>query len=229
MSDFSLECVYHNGTCACYLVIQERSLSNQSKSFFVLFKPHNLPGLLSSPASFSAFYERTHLPVFRYLYGLTGGPQEDVEDLTAEAFLRAWRARHSFQGDVDVSLGWLMKIARRLVIDDYRRRKARPVVDGPIPAEFPFSGSRPEEDVLAGEQQERLWSLVRALPEEPREILVLRYLLGWQVKQIAAYLEIPENTVSATIHRTLERLRQQLPVDGQMAFSEVDNRSKGEK
>jgi RNA polymerase sigma-70 factor (ECF subfamily) len=166
---------------------------------------------LNTPASFSAFYERTHLPVFRYLYGLTDGPQEDVEDLTVEAFLRAWRARRTFQGDADAALGWLMKIARRLVIDDYRRRKARPVTQGDIPIEFPAANPQPEEFAETEEEQHLLWSLVRALPDEPREMLVLRYLLGWRVNQIAEYLEIPENTVSVNIHRSLERLRQEWP------------------
>ena len=186
-------------------------MSNQPKSILKLFISRNHSALLSTPANFNAFYERTHLQVFRYLYGLTGGPQEDVEDLTAEAFLRAWRARHGFQGDMDASLGWLMKIARRLVIDDYRRRKARPVMDDPIPAELPLNAPWPEEMALASEQQQMLLSFLRALPDESREILVLRYLLGWRVNQIAEYLEIPENNLSATIHRTLERLRQQWP------------------
>jgi RNA polymerase sigma-70 factor (ECF subfamily) len=167
---------------------------------------------LSTPASFSVFYEQTHLPVFRYVYGLTGGPQEDVEDLTAEGFTRAWRARRAFQGDEGAVLGWLMKIARRLVIDDYRRRKARPVTEGDVPIEFPAANPQPEEVAVTGEEQQVLWALVRALPDEPREMLVLRYLLGWRVNQIAEYLEIPENTVSVTIHRTLKRLRQQWPV-----------------
>jgi RNA polymerase sigma-70 factor (ECF subfamily) len=166
---------------------------------------------LSTPASFSVFYEQMHLPVFRYLYGLTGGPQEDVEDLTAEAFTQAWRARRSFEGGNEAALGWLMKIARRLVIDDHRRRKARPVTESEVPVNFPAANPHPEEVAVTGEEQHLLWSLVRALPDEPREMLVLRYLLDWRVKQIAAYLEIPENTVSVSIHRTLERLRQQWP------------------
>jgi RNA polymerase sigma-70 factor (ECF subfamily) len=186
-------------------------LSNRTKSIFTFLKPVDKSALLGTSASFSAFYERSYLPVFRYLYGLTGGPQEDVEDLTAETFMRAWRARRAFQGDEDALLGWLMKIARRLFIDDYRHRKARPVMGDPIPAELPLNEPRPEEVVLAGEQQQMLWRLIRALPDEPREILVLRYLLGWQVKQVATYLDIPENTVSVTIHRTLERLRQRWP------------------
>jgi DNA-directed RNA polymerase specialized sigma24 family protein len=51
---------------------------------------------ISNPASFRALYERNRLPVFRYIYGLTGSPQDGVEDLTAETFLRAWNARHRF-------------------------------------------------------------------------------------------------------------------------------------
>jgi RNA polymerase sigma-70 factor (ECF subfamily) len=187
-------------------------LNNKLTNIFRLLKPFDQSAPLSSSASFSAFYERTHLSVFRYLYGLTGGPQEDVEDLTADAFIRAWRARRSFQGDDQAALGWLMKIARRLVIDDYRRRNARPVTeDESISAELPEAGSTPEETALAGEAQQYLLSQLLGLPDEPREILVLRYLLGWHVNQIAAYLEIPENSVSVTIHRTLERLRQQWP------------------
>jgi len=182
-----------------------------STSILRFLNPFDHSAPLSAPASFSAFYEQTHLPVFRYLYGLTGGPQEDVEDLTSETFTRAWRARRSFQGDNQAALGWLMKIARRLVIDDYRRRKARPVMDDPIPAELPLNAPWPEEMALASEQQQMLLSFLRALPDESREILVLRYLLGWRVNQIAEYLEIPENNLSATIHRTLERLRQQWP------------------
>ena len=66
-------------------------------------------------------YELNRLAVFRYTYALTGGSQEDAEDLTAETFLRAWKARHHFQGEMDVAICWLIGIAKRLVVDDYRR------------------------------------------------------------------------------------------------------------
>ncbi len=166
---------------------------------------------LSAPADFSAFYERTHLALFRYLYGLTGGPQQDVEDLTADTVTRAWRARRNFEGGEQAALGWLMRIGRRLVIDAYRRRKARPSMDEPIPDEVPAPALALEEAAQGSVEAQHLLSLLQRLPSETREILVLRYLLGWPVNQIGAYLEIPENNVSATIHRALERLRSQWP------------------
>ncbi|MCL4258976.1 MAG: sigma-70 family RNA polymerase sigma factor, partial [Anaerolineales bacterium] len=45
----------------------------------------------------------------------------------------------------------------------------------------------------------------------PREILTLRYSLGWQVKEIAAHMGMTESHISVTIHRTLTKLRQQWP------------------
>ena len=168
------------------------------------------PAAFISREAFSGLYERLHLPVFRFVYGLTGGSQEEADDLAAETFLRAWRSRRHFQGGEAAALGWLLKIARRLVIDAHRRRGARPQAAGDSAA-LPARGPSPEATTQAGEEQAALTSLLRSLPDRPREMLVLRYLLGWRVKQIAAHLEIPENTVSVDIRRALERLRQNWP------------------
>ena len=158
---------------------------------------------LASPARFRELYERSHPAVFRYIYGLTGGPQDDVEDLTAETFLRAWKARHGFQGDEASATGWLIRIAKRLVIDRYRR-SVQAIHN--LPADPPAE-STPEQTAVADEQINFLYRLLGELPDEPREILALRYLLGWRVNDIAEYMGATENSVSVTIHRTLSRLR----------------------
>lgn len=158
---------------------------------------------LASPARFRELYERSHPAVFRYIYGLTGGPQDDVEDLTAETFLRAWKARHGFQGDEASATGWLIRIAKRLVIDRYRR-SVQAIHN--LPADHPAE-STPEQTAVADEQINFLYRLLGELPDEPRQILVLRYLLGWRVNDIAEYVGATENSVSVTIHRTLSRLR----------------------
>jgi RNA polymerase sigma-70 factor (ECF subfamily) len=170
-----------------------------------LFRPH--AASLDTSADFSRAYEQTHLPVFRYIYGLTGGPQQDVEDLTAETFLHAWQARHSFHGEEGAILGWLLHIARNLVIDRSRRLRVRESAPDPLPAPVPG----PEDSAQAGEEQHALLAMLQSLPGETREMLVLRYMLGWRVRRIAAHLEIPENTVSVSIHRALERLRRDWP------------------
>jgi RNA polymerase sigma-70 factor (ECF subfamily) len=178
-----------------------------------LFQRHP-PSPIAAPSAFRDLYERNRLPVFRYLYGLTGGPQEEVEDLTAETFLRAWKARHGFQGDETSATGWLVRIAKRLVIDRYRRTSQERRHPADDPPEYPA----PEQAAVLDEQMSFLFRLVADLPEEPREIIVLRYLLGWRVNEIAGYMGTTENKISVTIHRTISRLREKwMEADAQNA------------
>jgi RNA polymerase sigma-70 factor, ECF subfamily len=171
---------------------------------------------LVAAAAFRELYERNRLPVFRYVYGLTGGPQEEAEDLTAETFLRAWKARHDFQGDEGVAIGWLIRIAKNLVIDRYRRTSQERHNLTDDPSEDPT----PEQAAIIDEQMKFLFRLVTDLPEEPREIIVLRYLLGWKVNEIASHMGATENNVSVTIHRTLSRLREKW-VESEAGVSEA--------
>lgn len=167
----------------------------------------------ASRAAFSQLYDATHLNVYRYTLGLTGnGP--DAEDVTAEAFLKAWNNRHTFHGDQEAALAWLFTIAKRLVIDRSRKRKRRPqaVHIDDLMLAAPQPG--PEQATISQEQQRILWGLLDELPDQQREMLVLRYMLGWQVKQIADHLEMNANTVSVTLRRCLQRLHANWPLEG---------------
>ncbi len=156
---------------------------------------------------FNDLYLHTHLSVFRYTFSLLGGPQQDVEDITAKTYLRAWRSRRSFTGDEDSALRWLLKIARNLVIDAQRHADVREKHTRPDLSKIK-SPSRPAEDrVIFNERKASLWGLVQELPGQDREIITLRYFLDFRVKMIAAFLEIPENTVSVKIRRILDRLK----------------------
>lgn len=177
---------------------------------------------LANPEAFSAMYDHTHIQVFRYIYGLRGGPLEDVEDLTAETYIRAWNARHTYRGEAQGAIGWLLRIARSQAIDAYRRSQAR---IRPQEADLEEEGGRelpldpswmketPEGEMLETERRRILLDLLQSLPPEAREMLVLRYFLGWRVQQIGEYMEMPENTVSVSIRRSLERLRNRWPAD----------------
>jgi RNA polymerase sigma-70 factor, ECF subfamily len=179
---------------------------------------------LQDPDTFGQFYNRTHLIVFRFIYGINGGPTQDVDDLTAETYLRAWKARRRFHGNDQAALGWLFTIARHLVIDAYRRNKIRKEehsldsdnisVDSWQAIQGQYSQENdPEELVTSFDQFRILWSLVQTLSIEKRELIVLRYMVGWQVKQISDHLHMKENTVSVYLNRTLEELRNQWPTN----------------
>jgi RNA polymerase sigma-70 factor (ECF subfamily) len=162
-------------------------------------------------AAFARLYEETHPIVARYILGLSGRPLAEIEDLTATTYERAWKARHSFQGEADAALGWLLTIARRLVIDAHRHQQRHGeaiTLDNMVLADKQAS---PEQQAIGHEQQRRLWQLLADLPEQQRNMLVLRYMVGWQVKEIAAHMQMSPNTVSVTMRRLLVRLRQNWP------------------
>jgi RNA polymerase sigma-70 factor (ECF subfamily) len=161
--------------------------------------------------AFAKFFAQNHLSVFRFIYGLHGGPQEDVEDLTAETFLRAWRARKGFSGDHKAALRWVFRIARNLVIDQHRRKKI-PADDLEIERlKIPAPTPNPEQRVILEESHRKLLGALQSLPADRREMVVLRYLLGWRVKDIAEYIGKAQNTVTVSLRRSLARMRQDWP------------------
>lgn len=166
---------------------------------------------LASAEAFSGLFTRTHLIVFRYIYGLQGGPQETVEDLTAETFLRAWHGRSRFEGNEQAALRWLLRIARNLVIDSYRRGQVRPQTEDLAMTDLPSRNASPEEELLSREQAGNLLNALTRLPPRQREMITLRFILGWRVKDVASHLGLLENTVSVSLRRALERLRQDWP------------------
>jgi RNA polymerase sigma-70 factor, ECF subfamily len=161
---------------------------------------------LVDPAAFSGFYEQHHPSVFRYIYMLHGGSHSDAEDLTAEAFIRAWSQRQRFRGSVDAALGWILTIARRLVIDHQRRQqrwRMTPLVESVADT----ANDSPEQQALLHERERLALTLLSRTSLEQRNILILRYFFGWRVRDIAQHLGASEGAISVSIHRTLASLR----------------------
>jgi RNA polymerase sigma-70 factor (ECF subfamily) len=163
--------------------------------------------------SFSLFYEHFHRAAFRYIFGMTGGPLQEVEDLTAETFFRAWKNRGQFTGSERAAQAWLLTIARNLVFDAHRQKKSHPETDFEEEWSEIHSTHRPDFEAVI-EEQERfmiLWQIMQALPPDQREILVLRHMLGWQVKEIARLMNLDENNVSVNLHRTIKQIQHRWP------------------
>jgi len=167
----------------------------------------------SSKEAFSELFEDSHLLVFRYIYALLPGPKEEVEDLTAETYWRAWRARKKFFGNLAAARGWLLKIARNLVIDTARKHSRRGFPLNIEDIDPPYPGYSPEEKLQLRQQVEQVISLSGQLSLQNREMLVLRYVLGWRVKDIGEHLDLPENTVSVALSRSIKKIQQSLQQD----------------
>lgn len=164
---------------------------------------------LQKSDDFARFYERSHIQVFRYVMVLCAGNQAEAEDITAETFLRAWEKRDQFSGSEAAALGWAITIARNLAIDRRRSERTRP--DETDLAEDIADSSGGIEAVLVDSVQiQQALNAVQSLPFAQRDVLTLRYVLGWRVQDIARHLDKTENTVSVNLRRAVAKLQAQL-------------------
>lgn len=166
---------------------------------------------LQDANTFRRLYERAHVIVYRYIFGSLGGATQEAEDLAAETFMRAWKARQRFEGDEEAAIGWLIQIAHNLVIDNYRRKKTQKIEDELDETRVCNPQAGPEEHLLHREQLNTLQQLLLELDPDQREMIVLRYILDWPVNRIAEQMGMLENTVSVNLRRTLQRLHKRWP------------------
>jgi len=146
------------------------------------------------------------------------GTEDESRDLCQETFLKAYRALGSFKGESRFS-SWLYQIALNLCRDRMRRRKGRTMVslddldaDGTA---FVSRGRRSAlELVEAGDLSRVVEAAVAALPEEQREVVVLKEYQEMTFVEIAETLGVPLSTVKTRLYRGLGQLRQRLERQG---------------
>lgn len=150
------------------------------------------------------------------IYRLVGS-EEEARDLCQETFLKAYRSLGTFKKEARFS-SWLYQIALNLCRDRIRRRKGRTLVS---PDELDEGGeSLPEVrpsalDLLQKREMCRaVAAAVAALPEEQREVIVLKEYQELTFLEIAQVLDVPLSTVKTRLYRGLGQLRQKLEHQG---------------
>lgn len=128
-----------------------------------------------------------------------------AEDLTADTFERAWRARNRYRPDRAEFTTWLFGIARHAVTDWQRRRARRPVV--PLNQQQPADAPSPEAQFEESEQQIHLRSLLGTLAADEQELVALKFGAGMTNRQIAQVLGKSESAVGSAIYRVIQKLR----------------------
>jgi RNA polymerase sigma-70 factor (ECF subfamily) len=155
---------------------------------------------------FSALYEQSHLDVFRYAKALCGGNQDEAEEFTADAFMRAWKKRGTFKGNQSEALRWLLRITSNALIDLRRPEGRHPEVE--LQYEVGEGKNDEIEDMLGEtEQLDQILVVISELPRMQNEIIVLRFTLDWRIKDIAEYFDLSENYVSVILRRSFARIQ----------------------
>jgi RNA polymerase sigma-70 factor (ECF subfamily) len=150
-----------------------------------------------------ALYDEHAAPLMGYVLRLVGGDRQRAEDVVQETLLRAWRHPDSLAPDRGSARPWLWTVARHLVVDGERARRARP-------AEVAESalGVVPVED---GVDQALVAQLVaeaiETLSPEHRAAVVETYFRGRSVADAAGVLGVPAGTVKSRTYYALRALR----------------------
>jgi RNA polymerase sigma-70 factor (ECF subfamily) len=168
-----------------------------------------LPGRLSRWAAAQPDWERVYaeqlprvLNFFRYRLGTSA----DVEDLTAQTFEKAWRARHRYRRDVSGFTTWLLSIARNIAIDHLRAQQRYEPLD--TASTVASNDETPEQRAVQQSEADRLGALIAALPERQRELMAMKYGADMTNRAIARATGLSESNVGTILHRAVESLRE---------------------
>lgn len=154
--------------------------------------------------AFGALYDHYVQRVYRYCYYRTSSPP-DAEDLTAQIFLAALEALPRYRQDGHFA-AWLFSIARRKVADFHRRTPHAALDEATLPPIHTDLAL----DMETSQRRERLLKSVRALEEEERELIHLRYVAELSFAEIAKALQKNEEAVKKSLYRLIGRLKQEL-------------------
>lgn len=158
------------------------------------------------------YYQLIHNLVYRMI-----SRKEDVEDLTQEAFIKAFNSLHNFDKQFAFST-WLFKIATNNAIDYLRKKKLATFSidkdfeseDNDMKFEIPDNEYKPDRLLMDEQMKIVLDQAIESLPEKYRLVIVMRHKQEKEYEEIAQELKIPLGTVKAHIFRGRELLNKYL-------------------
>lgn len=156
-----------------------------------------------SAETFESLYRRTFPRVYAYVASLLRD-RSAAEDVTAQAFERAYRKRRSFQASRGTAEAWVFGIARNAALDELRRRKRRAGLE--IDPEDVTAGA-PDEEAERALRRATVRSALGELSPRERDMIALKFAGGLPNAEIARVLRLSESNVGTRLHRTIEKLR----------------------
>jgi RNA polymerase sigma-70 factor (ECF subfamily) len=156
-------------------------------------------------ALMQALHDEHAAALWAFAVRLTGGDRQAAEDVVQETLLRAWRHPNSpafSAAQVGSARGWLYTVARRIVIDEWRARSARPerlMADLPEPVTTDHTDALVEARLVADAMSQ--------LTAEHRAVLVEMFYRRSSVRETADRLQIAEGTVKSRTHYALRALK----------------------
>ncbi len=155
--------------------------------------------------SISWLFNRFQPSIFRYLYYKTGH-RETAEDLTSDVFVRMLRFLPAYQTQSASFQSWLFRIAHNLAVDYFRKSG----FSTELTDDMPNSDLLPEAAVEQSLSHEELRQALSKLGGEQTDVIILRFVLGLPIAQVAQVIGKSEDAIKGLQRRSLLNLREAL-------------------
>jgi len=158
---------------------------------------------------YSCLMQKYESKLGRYIYRISGGSKEDIEDLLQEIFLAVYRNLNDFDPKLKFS-SWIYRITHNKVISHYRKNQARPQTINGEESEKLLAIIKDEsnlhEEVSSKITGESVQKLLTKLDKKYQEVLVLNYLEQKDYNEISDILKKPVGTVGTLLNRAKKQL-----------------------
>lgn len=154
---------------------------------------------------FEALYRRTFPRVYAYVASMLRD-RSAAEEVTAQAFERAYRRRSSYRSGRGTLEAWLFGIARHAALDELRRLKRRASLE--TEPDDP-SATAPEEHAEGVVRRATVRAALETLDPRERDLVALKFQAGLANAEIARVLGTTESNVGTRLHRAMEKLRRE--------------------
>ena len=167
--------------------------------------------------SFEILYSRYKSAIYLFIYRQCTA-ESQAEELTQEVFTKVVRSATSFRLEAKFST-WIYRIARNQVIDGFRKARHRKHTsldqpgngDGPSLGEkLPNAGAEPDRQTIANRLRKDLEAAIAALPDNQREVFLLREYSGLKFDEIGDIVGAKVGTVKSRMRYALEALQKAL-------------------
>ena len=192
---------------------QEKPIPSKSKIEDIALIDEALAG---SQSAFEKLMNKYYQHIYNLIYKMIF-KKEDVEDLTQEAFIKAFNSLENFDRQFAFST-WLYKIATNNSIDYLRKKKLSTFSidkeiaseDSDFKFEIPDTEYVPDNKIIEEERKKIIDEAIESLPDKYKKVIVLRHKNDMEYEEIAEKLELPLGTVKAHIFRGRELLNKYL-------------------
>jgi RNA polymerase sigma-70 factor (ECF subfamily) len=162
-----------------------------------------LPATVAGALDFEALYRTARDDVFASAATLLRD-RGAAEDVTAQAFERAYRRRSRYDARRGTPRAWLFGIARNAALDELRRRRRAEATEMPAPP----TAAGPDEAAELAAEREAVRAALSRLPSRDREVIALKYHAELSNAELAAVLGVSPTNAGTLLHRAMTKLRE---------------------